>query len=190
MNRLPSPTKRRFRSGGHLRNSAPSGERTATAVPLASQGRPAPLSQPKRATESRRTRSELAVFRALIHQRVRHSPRRVEVQGEPVLSWRLFPREGIALGVSSVMPRRTRPLSSTPKGFWKDAARLPPRGKLAERRVCSSRRPEGRRVRAPSDPEGKRGRSRKDVRSFCRQTPLTAEPSCGMARQLTAVYQR
>jgi len=34
-----------------------------------------------------------------------------------VLSWRLFPLEGRALGVSSVVPRGTRRLSENPEGL-------------------------------------------------------------------------
>jgi hypothetical protein len=47
-----------------------------------------PSIRKEEATEGRRTRHRLAAFKALIHQRVRHSRWGVEAQREPLLSWR------------------------------------------------------------------------------------------------------
>lgn len=100
---------------------------------------------------SKMTRSELAVFKAFIHQCVRHSPEGVETSNKPLLSWH-FSSPG-------QLPARCLPmmLLRTSKPGVTRHPEVRCRSPLLTRRFAASALAARRRPRRPARPEGWRG---------------------------------
>lgn len=129
------------------------------------------------ATEGRRTRSKLAVFKAFIHHRIRHSPWRVEVHGEPVLSWRLSSPGYIPTRCPPWMshPRvGSRRPTSHPKVLSRKSRPVPPK---VHRAAAHSAWPGPRKAscRAPCARERRRKKP-EDASLLSLRTPLTTNP--------------